>query len=708
MNPHDRSSVSSDNDQKVDAGPATPQLRDEPHHVPAVVPDVERNPGVARVEALHRHLGGLWRWTLYISIGALAYIYSLDQNTTSNYLPLATSSFGQHAFIGTIGTAEGIITAVGKPCIAKIADLFSRPTAYIVVREYKLNSNLDNIELTGNSIAANILPRLHSCCFCADCLRDCRRNGLVHSVSLCKQKRRGTRSTYFLLSGHTGLDLVTDIIIADITPLKWRGFATALPSAPFILNAFISAEIVTGVTNGPGWRWGFLPSWSKLFFNASKLIHRFAIIVPAVMVPAIITLFTADRRAKKNGELAFGASPNERRRIEKTDEAAVPRQPLWLQFKDVAIKMDLFGLVLIGFIFGLILFPISLAKTVRGGWSNLGVVLIPVFIVYERFFAPVAIMPKRIITNRAFLVAVVLNSPRNTREWVYFNNTMTITLCVFGLVAGLILRYTGRYKVFGTVGKFRALANKHLHSSFKLLDYAFVACMRSYLIRWFYSLIVTKYRGLGLMVAANGAIAPTVQLDLRSGPPLRRLSGRESMQHSTSHQFIIPPSSDMPDNLVKYLPGVPEATIKKLYGSIRSARTAAPAIREGVIKALRLAPCSSARLGSVSPNTVFIEGPDSKLQIAAFISLLLAFLMPNFFLGDTHNAVDGKNVAGEVTAEATVGTSNQPIGERAAAEAQQARESLVAPSAGQNGVRQRSSDKRRHHRLMEHALIFSA
>ena len=72
--------------------------------------DVERNPGVARVEALHRHLGGFWRWTLYISIGALAYIYSLDQNTTSNYLPLATSSFGQHAFIGTIGTAEGIIS----------------------------------------------------------------------------------------------------------------------------------------------------------------------------------------------------------------------------------------------------------------------------------------------------------------------------------------------------------------------------------------------------------------------------------------------------------------------------------------------------------------------------------------------------------------------------------------------------------------------
>lgn len=88
------------------------------------------------------------------------------------------------------------------------------------------------------------------------------------------------------------------------------------------------------------------------------------------MTPAIIVLFAADRRAKKNGELAFGASLSERRRVEKADGPIEPRKPLWLQVKEVAIKMDLFGLVLIGFIFGLILFPISLAKTVRGGWAN--------------------------------------------------------------------------------------------------------------------------------------------------------------------------------------------------------------------------------------------------------------------------------------------------------------------------------------------------
>ena len=106
MNSQDRSSVSSEQiDHKSDLGPdyktRKPERLDE---------DIEQNPGVARVEALHRHLSGGWVWMLYISIGALAYVYSLDQNTTSNYLPLATSAFGQHSFIGTIGTAEGIIS----------------------------------------------------------------------------------------------------------------------------------------------------------------------------------------------------------------------------------------------------------------------------------------------------------------------------------------------------------------------------------------------------------------------------------------------------------------------------------------------------------------------------------------------------------------------------------------------------------------------
>ncbi|CAE6474206.1 unnamed protein product, partial [Rhizoctonia solani] len=44
-------------------------------------------------------------------------------------------------------------------------------------------------------------------------------------------------------------------------------------------------------------------------------------------------------------------------------------------------------------------------------------------------------------------------------------------------------------------------------------------------------------------------------------------------------------TANMPSNLDKYLPGIPQATINKLYGSIKSARNASPAIRQGVIQA---------------------------------------------------------------------------------------------------------------------------
>ncbi|CCO33909.1 Siderophore iron transporter 3 [Rhizoctonia solani AG-1 IB] len=134
MAPERKDTSTSSSDDKSEDKPVVSSPVSDPQTVRIHLGDeYERNPGVARVEALHRHLNRTWKWILYISIGALSYIYSLDTDTTPSYLPLATSEFGKHSFIGTIGTADGIITAVGKPCIAKIADLWSRPVAYSVV-----------------------------------------------------------------------------------------------------------------------------------------------------------------------------------------------------------------------------------------------------------------------------------------------------------------------------------------------------------------------------------------------------------------------------------------------------------------------------------------------------------------------------------------------------------------------------------------------
>ena len=55
---------------------------------------------------------------------------------------------------------------------------------------------------------------------------------------------------------HSGLHLLTSVIIADITTLKWRGLVTGLTSAPFIMNAFIGSKVANLVLERLGWRWG--------------------------------------------------------------------------------------------------------------------------------------------------------------------------------------------------------------------------------------------------------------------------------------------------------------------------------------------------------------------------------------------------------------------------------------------------------------------
>lgn len=55
-------------------------------------------------------------------------------------------------------------------------------------------------------------------------------------------------------------------------------------SLPFIINTWISAEVVSGVLNGGGWRWGY---------------GMFAIMVPACLAPVIGALLLGQYKARK-------------------------------------------------------------------------------------------------------------------------------------------------------------------------------------------------------------------------------------------------------------------------------------------------------------------------------------------------------------------------------------------------------------------------
>jgi len=59
--------------------------------------------------------------------------------------------------------------------------------------------------------------------------------------------------------GHSGLNLVTDILVADLSSLKWRGFVLSLTGLPFLVNTFVGAEIVNAIVKKNVWRWGCKP-----------------------------------------------------------------------------------------------------------------------------------------------------------------------------------------------------------------------------------------------------------------------------------------------------------------------------------------------------------------------------------------------------------------------------------------------------------------
>jgi hypothetical protein len=54
---------------------------------------------------------------------------------------------------------------------------------------------------------------------------------------------------------------LTQVLLADTTTLQYRGLAAGAVTMPFVINAFVAAEIanriIGDVTDTTSWRWGY-------------------------------------------------------------------------------------------------------------------------------------------------------------------------------------------------------------------------------------------------------------------------------------------------------------------------------------------------------------------------------------------------------------------------------------------------------------------
>ncbi|EMD31052.1 hypothetical protein CERSUDRAFT_163556 [Gelatoporia subvermispora B] len=549
--------------------------------------------GVKKVEAAEKVYGRYSKWFLFIGLALASYIYSLDGSTTYTYLAFATSAFGGHSLISSIQVAQSIIVACGKPVIAKLADATSRATAYLAVLifyvvGYIVIASANNV----GTVAGGII---------------------IYAI------------------GYTGLQLLTQVIIADITVLKWRGLVSSLTSAPFIINAFIGANISSAVIEHAGWRWGY---------------GMFAILVPASLAPLIITLFWAEHKAKVLGlvNLPEGA-------LEVVASRKVPlAQKIW-RFTE---QLDLVGLVLLGAAVALILLPLTLSQTAKGGWHNgsmiamlvIGIVLLGVFAIWDLRFASRPVIARRFLGNVSVVAAswigffdfvsfyltytylfsfVLVVKPWSLVDANYFSSTQTVALTVFGILAGGLMRYLRRYKYLLVGG----------------------LCIR--------------LLGVGLMIHSRGAQGSDAELVWTQilqgmGGGFAAVASQVGAQASVTHADVAIITAvvllwteiggavgsaiagaiwtnTMPDKLAKYLPDLTQAQRDELFGSITDV-TALPRgdpTREGVISAY-----------SDVMKTMVIAA-----TVISIVPIILALFMPNWYLGDKQNAVDAADLTGE-------------------------------------------------------------
>lgn len=575
----------------------------KPNDAPTVTTEI----GVSRVEAFNKVLyqsgksGKILLWLLGVSIGLTMFAYALDQGITySVFSTMATSTFGQHSSIAAVGTASQIMRAISKPFIGKLADITSRPTTYVVILV---------IYVVGFAVAAS------SSTFAA------------YTVGIC-----------FTSVGKSGLDLLSDIIVGDLTPLQWRGFFGAALSIPFVITVPVSGFITEGFVDN--WRWG---------------LGMFAILVPVLLVPAIFTLYSMQRRGEKLGMVTMAASARLRTGA---DEGTTTKSfSYWAKLLyEGLIDIDIIGLIILGAAFALILLPFTLAEEADGGWANGGIIamivigflLLIAFAVFEVYFAVKPLMTKRILKNRTFIAAVFIytfnqtaSSVRNTYfssyiyvikqwttyEWTIFLGITTMGLSLLGPIVGLIQRYTHRYKslmVFGAVARMCGYGllvqgnGNMTQDTARLVAAQLIFCLGSF----------------NVVGARVGSQASVPHEDMASMISLLSLWSTLGSSVGSAVSSAIW-TNEMLDRMYREMPGVDRETVQELYGSIRKLRldyAFNDPVREGAIRAY-----------------AFVNGHIAiTALVLATIPFIATFFMPDFYLGKQQNAVTNTGLDGEL------------------------------------------------------------
>ncbi|KAF2400833.1 hypothetical protein EJ06DRAFT_476754 [Trichodelitschia bisporula] len=258
----------------------------------------------------------------------------------------------------------------------------------------------------------------------------------------------------FYAAGSQGVQILQQIFVADTTDLLNRALFSTLFDLPFLWTVWAGAPIAQRFLAGPGWRWGYA-TW--------------AIVLPVAFAPLAVTLWWNQRRAAQRGILP---------------KSALAGLSFWQGAKKLWFEMDVFGLLLLSAAISLVLIPLTLAASAKGGWNNasiiamlvVGGVCLVVFPFWERsrLLAPHAFFPARMFKERtvmagigigffyfmAFYLSVfpyffsylLIVQGESVTAAGHITQTFSFTSTVSSIVVSLLIKYTRVYKPFLILG----------------------------------------------------------------------------------------------------------------------------------------------------------------------------------------------------------------------------------------------------------------
>lgn len=246
--------------------------------------------------------------------------------------------------------------------------------------------------------------------------------------------------------GYDSIYIIMDVFIADTSGLRKRAFTFAFAATPFIITAFTGGPAAQSILSYTTWRWA---------------IGIFCIIQPFIYIPLALVFKFYELKAQKMG--LYKRNPSGRTTL----------QSIVHYFHE----FDIIGCFLLMAAFVLFLLPFSLQSYGRVNYDGagficmliFGVLLFPVFYIWERYFAKVHFVRWELFRERTILGAcmaaaglyfsfycwnlnyysfVKVTYALPIYETSYMTQIYNVGSCFWGVVFGVIVWVTCRFKWF--------------------------------------------------------------------------------------------------------------------------------------------------------------------------------------------------------------------------------------------------------------------